>query len=57
MAQLLGNEESKFDASLAHRLVADLNTTLVQQFLDIPVTQGRRWYSQIAYPTMLTGNR
>lgn len=39
MAQFLCNEGSKFDTPLARRLVADLNTALVKQFLDIPRAQ------------------
>ena len=32
---------TELDISLAQRLMADLDTALVQQFMDIPVTQGK----------------
>ena len=41
VAQFFCEEGSEFNAPLAEGLVADLNAALVEQFLDIPVTQGK----------------
>ena len=40
LAQFLSKEGAEFDTPLAEGLVADLNAALVQQFLNIPATQG-----------------
>jgi hypothetical protein len=39
VAQLISEEGSEFNAPFAERLMAHLSAALVQQFLDVPVTQ------------------
>ena len=39
VTQLFSDERREFDVPLAKRVVADLNTTLLKQFLHIPVTE------------------
>jgi hypothetical protein len=41
VAQVFGEERAKLDAPLAERLMAYLNAALMQQFLHVPVTQGK----------------
>ena len=41
VAKLFGEEGRKLDTPFAQRLVTHLNAALMQQFLDIPVTQGK----------------
>jgi hypothetical protein len=41
VAQVFGEEGAKLDAPLAERLMAHLNAALMQQFLHVPVTQGK----------------
>ena len=39
VTQLFSDERREFDVPLAKRVVADLNTTLLKQFLHIPITE------------------
>ena len=39
VTQVFCEQGTEFDIPLAQRLMADLNTALVQQFLDVPVTE------------------
>lgn len=40
MAQFLGQEWGELDVPLTEGLVTDLNTTLVKQFLNVPLAEG-----------------
>jgi len=40
VAQVFGEEGSEFNAPFAEGFMADLNAALVEQFLDIAVTEG-----------------
>ena len=41
VTQVFGEEGSKFDTPFAQGFVADLDAALIEQFLNIPVTQGK----------------
>jgi hypothetical protein len=41
MAQFLGHEWTELDTPFAQRLMADHNAALVEQFLNISVTEGK----------------
>lgn len=41
LAQGISEQRPKFDRPFPERLMADLHATLVQQFLDIPVAEGK----------------
>ena len=55
--QVLSEKRSKLDIPLAENLVTDLNAAPVQQFLDVPVAQGKRWYCQTACWMMVIEKR
>ena len=40
MAQVFSEQRAEFDAPFAEGLVADLDAALVEQFLNVPVTEG-----------------
>ena len=40
VSQFFGKEWGELDVPLAQRLVADLNTALLKQFLDVTLTEG-----------------
>ena len=41
MTKIVGEQGREFDVSLAKRVVTDLNTTLLEQLLNIPVAERR----------------
>ena len=41
VAQVFSEEGSEFDTPFAQGFVTDFNTALVQQFLNVPVAQGK----------------
>ena len=46
MAQFISDERCELEVPLAQRLVTDLNAALVEQLLDVTLTQGHPWYSR-----------